>query len=162
MLGKLRIRQKIGLLLAIPLLAVALVNSAIAIERVDEARAYAATVETALAARDVGGLIQTLQQERLLVMGGLAFGAGFLLSALLPATKVEAQASRKAVDLAKEHGEPVAERAREAGQEMAENLKSQTGEAMGELKETAQESVGKVKDETQQATETVREDTRQA
>ncbi len=71
MLGRLRIRQKLGVLLAIPLTAVALVMSAFTLERVGEAQAYAATEETALSAREIGGLIQTLQQERLLALGYL-------------------------------------------------------------------------------------------
>lgn len=71
MLGRLRIRQKLGVLLAIPLTAVALVMATFTVDRVVRARAYAATAEAALAARDVGALIQTLQQERLLALGYL-------------------------------------------------------------------------------------------
>ena len=72
MLARLRIRQKLAVLLVIPLVAVALVMTVFSVDRVAEARAYGATAEAALAARDVGGLIQTLQQERLLALGYLA------------------------------------------------------------------------------------------
>ncbi|MBX6748884.1 MAG: nitrate- and nitrite sensing domain-containing protein [Micromonosporaceae bacterium] len=71
MLGRLRIRQKLAVLLAIPLSVVALVMAALTVDRVSGARTYAATAETALAAREVGGLIQTLQQERLLALAYL-------------------------------------------------------------------------------------------
>ena len=71
MLGRLRIRQKLAVLLAIPLTAVALVMAALTVDRINEARTYSTTAETALAAREVGGLIQTLQQERLLALGYL-------------------------------------------------------------------------------------------
>jgi signal transduction histidine kinase len=72
MLSRLGIRQKLALLLAIPLVAVVLVMAAYAVEQVDDARAAQATARTALAAREIGGLIQALQQERLLAMGYLA------------------------------------------------------------------------------------------
>lgn len=71
MLSRLRIRQKLAVLLAIPLTAVALVMSAFTVSSVDNARAYSATAQTALAARDVGALIQNLQRERLLAIGYL-------------------------------------------------------------------------------------------
>jgi signal transduction histidine kinase len=71
MLSRLRIRQKLGFLLVIPLVSVALVMAAFTLERVADARRFAATAETALAARDIGGLVQDLQQERLLTMGYL-------------------------------------------------------------------------------------------
>jgi signal transduction histidine kinase len=71
MLGRLRIRQKLAVLLAIPLTAVALVMAALTVERISEARTYSATAETALAVGEVGGLIQTLQQERLYALAYL-------------------------------------------------------------------------------------------
>jgi len=71
MLSRLRIRQKLGVLLAIPLVAVALVMSIFGVQSVTRARDFRATAETALAARDVGALIQTLQEERLLAVGYL-------------------------------------------------------------------------------------------
>ena len=74
MLSRLGIRQKLALLLAIPLVAVVVVMVPFTAERVDDARAAQTTARTALAAREIGGLIQTLQQERLLAIGlpGLA------------------------------------------------------------------------------------------
>jgi signal transduction histidine kinase len=71
MLNRLRIRQKLGVLLSIPLIAVALVMSAFTVQSIANASAYRATAETALAARDIGGLIQALQEERLLAVGYL-------------------------------------------------------------------------------------------
>jgi len=72
MLSRLNIRQKLTLLLVIPLVAVALVFVGFTAERVADARAHDATASTALAARDIGALIQTLQRERLLALGYLA------------------------------------------------------------------------------------------
>ena len=64
MLSRLGIRQKLALLLAIPLVAIVVVMAAFTAERIDDARAAQATARTALAAREIGGLIQSLQQER--------------------------------------------------------------------------------------------------
>ena len=71
MLARLRIRQKIALLLVVPLTAVALTMATFAADRAITARTSQATAETALVARDIGGLIQALQQERLFALGYL-------------------------------------------------------------------------------------------
>ncbi len=72
MLARLGIRQKLSLLLMIPLAAVVLVMVPFTAERIDDARTAATTSRTALAAREIGGLIQALQQERLLALGYLS------------------------------------------------------------------------------------------
>ncbi len=72
MLSRLGIRQKLGLLLVIPLAAVALVLVPFTAERIAQARSAGVTARTATTARDVGALIQALQQERLLALGYLA------------------------------------------------------------------------------------------
>lgn len=55
----------------IPLAAVVLVLVPFTAERIDDARSAATTARTAVAAREIGGLIQALQQERLLALGYL-------------------------------------------------------------------------------------------
>jgi signal transduction histidine kinase len=72
MLSRLGIRQKLGVLLVIPLLAVAAVLVPFTAERVSDARSAGVTARTADIARQVGALIQALQQERLLTLGYLA------------------------------------------------------------------------------------------
>jgi signal transduction histidine kinase len=72
MLARLGIRQKLSLLLLIPLAAVVLVMVPFTAERVDDARSAQATADSALAAREIGSLIQSLQQERLMALGYLA------------------------------------------------------------------------------------------
>lgn len=86
-----------------------------------------------------------------LAAGLVAFGAGMVLSALLPATDAEAQAAGKLVDTAKEQGQPLVEEAKQAGQEIAQNLKGSATEAAQDLKESAQESVSTVTDEARDA-----------
>jgi signal transduction histidine kinase len=70
-LSRLRIRQKLSLLLMIPLAAVVVTLVPFTAERIDDARTASATATTATAAREVGALIENLQQERLLAMGYL-------------------------------------------------------------------------------------------
>src|SRR4051794_13809465 len=72
MLTRLKIGQKLNLLVVLPLIAVVITTVPLVLERVDAARASAATAQAARDARDVGGLIQDLQQERLLSLGYLA------------------------------------------------------------------------------------------
>jgi hypothetical protein len=72
MLSRLSIRQKLALLLVIPLTAVGLVMAGYAVERLNDARDHGTTARSAQAARNVGGLIDTLQQERLISVGYLA------------------------------------------------------------------------------------------
>jgi len=72
MLARLGIRRKLALLLAIPLVAVVLVLVPFTAERVRDAASSGTTARVAEAARLVGSLIQTLQQERLLALGYLS------------------------------------------------------------------------------------------
>jgi len=72
LLAKLGIRRKLALLLAIPLIAVVLVLVPFTAERVAQAGSAGTTARTAEIARQVGSLIQTLQQERLLALGYLS------------------------------------------------------------------------------------------
>jgi signal transduction histidine kinase len=75
MLARLRIRQKLSLLLTIPLVAVVLVMVPFTAERFNDARSAGVTATTANSAREIGGLIQTLQQERLIALGYLSVAA---------------------------------------------------------------------------------------
>lgn len=72
MLANLRIRHKLGLLVALPLGAVMALMVPLTAERVEAARSARTTASAALAAREIGALLQGLQQEQLLVLGYLA------------------------------------------------------------------------------------------
>lgn len=69
MLARLGIRQKLVILLAIPLLAVIATAVPYVLDRVNTARSARDTADLANAAREVGALVQNLQQERLLALG---------------------------------------------------------------------------------------------
>ncbi|WP_344168867.1 HAMP domain-containing sensor histidine kinase [Pilimelia columellifera] len=69
LLSRLRIRGKIALLVVFPLLAAVSLAIPVVADRVRQADRAAATAERAQLARQVGQLIQGLQQERLLLFG---------------------------------------------------------------------------------------------
>ena len=79
-----------------------------------------------------------------LAAGLVAFGAGMLISALMPPSDAEVRASQKLVDAAKEHGQPVIDEAKSQGQEMGARLKESAGQAAEEVKGAAQQSVERV------------------
>ncbi len=72
MLDRLRITQRLSLLLLLPLAAVVLISVPFAVQRVDAARSAAAIVDSADNARTIGSVIQEIEQERLLALGYLA------------------------------------------------------------------------------------------
>jgi hypothetical protein len=82
-----------------------------------------------------------------LAAGLVAFGAGVVLASLLPASRAEAEAAHRAVDAAKEHGQPMLDEVRSAGQDMAGNLKESAAQAAQQVKQSAQESTQNVKDQ---------------
>jgi gas vesicle protein len=96
-----------------------------------------------------------------LAAGAIAFLAGVLVSAALPATSAEKKVTQQALDVAKEHGQPLAEEAKSAGQEIAGNLKDSASQAVQEVKDSAQDSVSRVKDEGQSSADAVRSNAQQ-
>jgi len=107
------------------------------------------------------GAVDTLgakAQGNPLAAGLVAFGAGMLLSALLPASEKETQVAQKAVDAAKEHGQPVLDEAKSVAQDMGADLKDSAAQSAQQVKDTAQESVANVKAEGQSSAQTVKDD----
>ena len=93
-----------------------------------------------------------------LAAGLVAFGAGMLISALIPASQKEAELAKSAVDAAKEHGQPVLDEAKSVGQQMGQDLKESAADSAQQVKASAQESVENVKQEGQSSAETVKQD----
>jgi gas vesicle protein len=92
-----------------------------------------------------------------LAAGLVAFGAGLLISALLPASGKETQLAGRAVDAAKEHAQPVLEEAKAVGQQVGEDLKESAVESAQQVKDTAQESAQTVKEQGQSSAQTVQD-----
>ena len=84
-----------------------------------------------------------------LAAGLIAFGAGWLLSSLLPATEREQQAAAELKDLAAEKGGPVKEQLSQAGQEATQSLRESAQQRAQSVKETATGAASTVAGEAQ-------------
>lgn len=102
--------------------------------------------------------VSNAAQGNPLAAGLIAFGLGWLVSSLAPASQKEAQLAGQAVDAAKDHGQPLMDQAKSVGQEVGADLKEKATEAAAELKDSAQESAQHVKGEGQSATESVKDE----
>ena len=97
-----------------------------------------------------------------LAAGLIAFGAGWLISSLLPATEPEQQVATQVKDFAAEQGRPVAEQLGQAGQQAAQELKESAQERAGVVRETAADAASTVTGEAQSAASDVTGQAQQA
>jgi hypothetical protein len=115
----------------------------------DKATSAAATAsETVSAAPDTA---RQKTQGNPLAAGVIAFGAGWLLSSLLPATEREQQAATAVKDKASEHSDALKEPLAEAAGALKENLREPAAEAVESVKSTAADATANVQDEAQSA-----------
>jgi ElaB/YqjD/DUF883 family membrane-anchored ribosome-binding protein len=126
------------------------------------------------AAETVGQAPQAIRrgaQGNPLAAGLIAFGAGWLLSSLAPATKPEQRAAGQATDWMREHSDVVTEPAAQVAQELKENLREPAEQAVDSVRSTATDAAstvaddarsaaGDVTDRAQEATSTVRDTNR--
>jgi cell division septum initiation protein DivIVA len=84
-----------------------------------------------------------------LAVGLVAFGAGWLLSSLLPATEPERQGTAQVKDFAMEKGRPVAQELAQAGQGAAQSLRESAQQRAQSVKETATDAASTVAGEAQ-------------
>jgi cell division septum initiation protein DivIVA len=108
---------------------------------------------TASSAADMAGSAPEMARQRTrgnpLAAGLIAFGAGWLIASLLPATEAEQQVASQVKDLAAEKGRPVAQQLGEAGQEAAQELRESAQQRAQSVRETAVGAASTVKDEAQ-------------
>lgn len=90
-----------------------------------------------------------------LAAGVIAFGVGWLVSSLLPASEKEKQLAQQAESAVKEHKDTLLEPAKQAAQEIGEQLKPAAQEAVESVKATAQDAAATVKEESQSAVQDV-------
>jgi hypothetical protein len=126
-------------------------------DRVSETASDAAerTVQTA---REMPTMVRERTEGNPLAAGVIAFGAGWLVSSLLPPT----QAEKGAVAAALERAEPVRSEAREAAQDLREHMQEPAREAMTSVKDRTMEAKDTVRQETGSAASDVRDETRSA
>ncbi|MBN1091882.1 DUF3618 domain-containing protein [Blastococcus sp. TML/M2B] len=86
-----------------------------------------------------------------LAAGLIAFGVGWLVSSLLPATQKEQQLAQQAETAVRENKDTLLAPAKEAAQEIGEQLKPAAQDAVESVKATAQDAAATVKDEGQSA-----------
>ena len=107
-------------------------------------------------AQSAVGSAQSRTEGNPLAAGLVAFGAGMLISGLLPASQRETQLAGQGMDAAKEHGQPVMDQARSVGQDVGANLKESAQQAVEEVRSTAADSASTVKEEGRSSAQTVR------
>jgi uncharacterized protein YjbJ (UPF0337 family) len=83
--------------------------------------------------------------------GLIAFGAGWLLSTLAPASKQEQKIAEQTADWAREHSQAVTEHVSQAAEQVKENIREPAREAVESVKSTAADAAGTVKDEARGA-----------
>jgi hypothetical protein len=97
--------------------------------------------------------VKAKTQGNPLAAGLIAFGAGLLLSSLIPASEKE----REAAQSLKTAAEPMATELAEAAKDMAQGLKEPAREAMENVKATATDAAEHVKEEGQVAAADVKD-----
>ena len=90
-----------------------------------------------------------------LAAGLIAFGVGWLVSSLLPASQKEQQLASQAESAVREHKDALLEPAKQAAQDMREQLQPAAQQAVEEVKSTAQDAASTVKEEGQSAAQDV-------
>ncbi len=87
--------------------------------------------------------------------GLIAFGAGWLLSTLAPASRTEQKLAEQTADWAREHREAVTEQVGQVAEQVKENIREPAREAVESVKSTATDAAGTVKDEARGAADDV-------
>ncbi|WP_082516323.1 DUF3618 domain-containing protein [Cellulomonas sp. Leaf395] len=91
-----------------------------------------------------------------LAAGLVAFGAGWLISSLLPSTRQEQQLAQAA----KEQAAPLVQEAKDAAQGIAENLREPAQDAAAAVKDRAAEAGATLRDEGRATADDLRADTK--
>ncbi len=104
------------------------------------------------------GQLKNRTQGNPLAAGLIAFGAGLLVSSLIPASQKE----REAADALKSAAEPLTTELTDAAKQVAEGLKAPAQEAMENVKATAADATDHLKADGQAAVEDVKDRTAEA
>ena len=126
----------------------------------DAASSAASTASDALA--NAPQAVRQQAQGNPLAAGLVAFGAGWLISSLLPASQREQQLAQQAKDRAGELAQPVADAAKQAATEVKDHLQEPAQQAVQQVKETAQDAGRTVAEEGRSAAGQVQERAQQA
>ncbi|MCW2702790.1 MAG: hypothetical protein JWQ37_785 [Blastococcus sp.] len=94
--------------------------------------------------------------------GLIAFGVGWLVSSLMPASQKEKQLAQQAESAVREHKDALLEPAKQAAQEIGEQLKPAAQDAVESVKSTAQDAASTVTEEGKSAAAEVQGTAQQA
>lgn len=101
--------------------------------------------------------IRQRTQGNPLAAGLIAFGLGWLVSSLLPASQPEKRLATQLKNATAEHSDAIKEQVTGMAQEMKENLREPAQQAMGSVKSTAADGVEAVKEEGKYAAQDVQD-----
>ena len=118
--------------------------------------ASSATTAVAGTAQSAVSAVERQTQGAPLAAGMVAFGAGMVISALIPASEKEAEAAQRLTEAVKDS--PLVDEATAVGQEIGDNLKESATQATQEVKSGAQDSAATLKDEGKSSAQTVKEE----
>ena len=107
-------------------------------------------------AQSAVGTIERQTRGAPLAAGMVAFGAGMVISALIPASEKEAQAAQGLTAAVKDS--PIVDEAKAVGQEIGDNLKETATQAAQEVRSSAQDSAATLKDESQSSAQAVKDE----
>lgn len=97
-------------------------------------------------AAGAAGSVKSSAEGNPLAAGVVAFGLGFLLSSLLPATDAETHAASALADKAQDNVGPVKEKLTGAAHDLTESLKGPAQEAASAVKSSATDAAANVKE----------------
>jgi gas vesicle protein len=92
-----------------------------------------------------------------LAAGLIAFGAGWLVSSLLPASQREQELAEQAKQRASEIGQPLVDAAKDAAMEMKDNLQEPAQHAVESVRDTAADAGRTVTEEGRSAAQDVQD-----
>lgn len=114
--------------------------------------------QTGRAVQDAPDAVKRKARGNPLAAGLIAFGAGWLISSLIPSSRAEQDVALKA----KESSEPLVEEAKNVAQEAGDNLKPHAEQAAQSVKERAAEGAQEVKESGQQQAEHLQGESKRA
>jgi hypothetical protein len=118
-------------------------------------RVSAMASDAADTVRDAPRAVRRQTEGNPLAAGLVAFGAGWLISSLLPTTRKEQELASQAKDVAAERLQPVAQQVQQAAAEVRDNLREPAQQAAESVRSTASDATGTVAAETRSASQHV-------
>lgn len=117
-----------------------------------------AGASVASGASDAGHRVAAKAQGNPLAVGLIAFGAGLVAAALIPASEKE----KRVAENVKEQAQPLLDEAQSAAREVGEHLKEPAQEAVAAVKDSATDAASTVKEEATGSAQTVADRAREA